>query len=34
MLAISDKVVEVNDSGLELQKKTLHVNLLEDNAII
>ena len=34
VLSIGDKVVEVSDSGLESQKGTLHVDLLEDNAII
>lgn len=34
MLSIGEKVVEVSDSGLEGSKGTLHVSLMEDNAII
>lgn len=34
VLSIGEKVVEVNDSGLEAQRPTLHVGILEDNAIV
>ena len=30
VLSIGEKVVEVNDSGLEAQRPTLHVGILED----
>ncbi|EGR33979.1 splicing factor subunit 130kda, putative [Ichthyophthirius multifiliis] len=34
VLSISDRVQQVTDSGIDLNKQTIHANLLEDNAII
>lgn len=34
VLSISNTIQSVNDSGLDLNKPTLHADILEDNCII